>query len=140
MLPGDIYVALDNVDAMYAGTEMSHGFRKNPATASNVENVESTQWSDYFIGSAEMLADCLSQIGRAQLIEQMQRPELTVFIPPLVGKLTVIGNFILIDSGPFHRRQARNSARVLCLALKVPPSAVVCVRELESITPRDLTQ
>ena len=91
-------------------------------------------------GPAKMLADGVSQIGAAQSIEAMQGPEFAVFIPPLVCKLTVKDNFFRIDCRSLHRRQARNSARVLCFALKLPPSAVVWVRELESMTPRDLTQ
>ncbi len=40
----------------------------------------------------------------------------------------------------YARPYARNSARLAGLALKQPPSAVVCVLDEVSIMPRDFTQ
>ena len=62
-----------------------------------------------------------------------------------VGRKTVNGDKKMPGSaGPSSRvprgDQFRNSARVLALDLKAPPSDVVRVLELLSITPRDLTQ
>ena len=133
-------ITFDHVDSVHACSQTGHGFCQDATATTDIEHAESGQRLLCFVCAPEVVADFLVQIAYAQSIQSMQGPEAALFVPPLLGEPGVKGYFLRIDGRVFIRSQARNSARVMCLALKAPPSAVVWVRELASITPRDLTQ